>query len=303
MGKELGDFLRSRRARVRPDDVGLPTYGERRRVAGLRREEVALLAGVSVPYYVRLEQGRAANVSDEILGAIARALALDETERAHLRNVARPDRPRAARRPSQRVRPTIRLMLDATEAPAFVVGRRSELLACNRPAALLFFSGAGVEPRMPDGGVNCARLVFLDEPFRALYRDWEHKARETVAFLRLDAGRHPDDPELARLIGELSMKSTDFRRLWAEHDVRERSNGRVHLDHPLVGELALHYESLRVGDDPDQVLITYLAEPGSPGEQALRFLASWHGGTAGAEERPGERPAPSGTPAPLPQTG
>ncbi|MET7462174.1 helix-turn-helix transcriptional regulator [Nonomuraea sp. NPDC005501] len=274
MDRELGAFLRSRRARVRPEDAGLPTYGERRRVAGLRREEVALLAGVSVPYYVRLEQGRATNVSDEILGAIARALRLDEAEQAHLRNVGRPvRRSRTVRRPSQRVRPTIQRLLDAHGCPAFLIGRRSELLACNRLAALVLFGGSDTAQE----DINCARLVFLDDAVRALYLSWEDKARETVAFLRLDAGRHPDDQELATLIGELSMRSPDFRRLWAEHDVKERSNGRVHLDHPLVGELLLDYESLRVGDDPDQVLVTYLAEPGSPSDAALRFLASWHG--------------------------
>ncbi|MDP4511781.1 helix-turn-helix transcriptional regulator [Nonomuraea turcica] len=278
MSRELGEFLRSRRARVRPEDAGLPTYGERRRVAGLRREEVALLAGVSVPYYVRLEQGRATNVSDEVLGAIARALGLNEAERNHLHNVARPARTPAARGPSPRVRPTLQRLLDATAGPAFVIGRRSELLACNRLAALLFFSDSGTETAIP-AGLNCARLVFLDESVRALYLNWADKARETVAFLRLDAGRHPDDQDLATLIGELSMNSSDFRRLWAEHDVRERSNGRVHLDHPLAGELVLDYESLRVGDEPDQVLVTYLPEPGSPSDEALRFLASWHGGS------------------------
>lgn len=272
-GRELGDFLRSRRARLRPEDAGLPTYGERRRVAGLRREEVALLAGVSVPYYVRLEQGRAANVSDEILDAIARALALDETEHAHLRNLARPRQ--AARSPAPRVRPTIQRMLDAVDAPAFVLGRRCGLLAANRLATALFFGSVSAEPILPAAGHNCARLVFLDPSFRALYRNWEDKARETVAFLRLDAGRHPGDRRLAALIGELSMRSPDFRRLWAGHDVKERSTGTVHLDHPLAGEMRLDCETLRVGGDPDQVLVTYLAEPGSAAEQALSFLASW----------------------------
>ncbi|MFG3437346.1 helix-turn-helix domain-containing protein [Nonomuraea sp. NPDC047897] len=260
---------------MRPEDAGLPTYGERRRVAGLRREEVALLAGVSVPYYVRLEQGRAANVSDEILDAIARALGLDETEHTHLRNLARP---RPVTRGTPRVRPTIQRMLDTAGTPAFVLGRRCELLATNRLAAVLFFGGTGTGPALPAAPLNCARLVFLDPSFRALYRNWADKARETVAFLRLDAGRHPGDRRLATLIGELSMRSPDFRRMWAGHDVSERSTGKVHLDHPLAGEMLLDYESLRVGDDPDQVLVTYLAEPGSAGEQALAFLASWAAG-------------------------
>lgn len=289
MTKELGEFLRSRRARVRPEDAGLPRYGERRRVAGLRREEVALLAGVSVPYYVRLEQGRAGNVSDEVLSAIARVLGLDEAERAHLRDLAHsagsaPAAGRAAAR-GRRVRPTLLRVLDAiTDAPAFVLGRRTEMLACNRLAALLFWN----RPTLPEGELNCARLVFLDEQTRALYRDWPHKARETVAFLRLDAGRHPDDRELAALVGELSVKSGDFRRMWAEYEVKERSAGRNVLDHPLVGELVLDYDSLRPADDQDQVLITYVAEPGSRTEEALRFLSSWHGEPAGRRSGRGE---------------
>ncbi|MFI6910205.1 helix-turn-helix transcriptional regulator [Nonomuraea sp. NPDC050394] len=273
MGNDLGEFLRSRRARVRPSDAGLPTYGERRRVAGLRREEVAVLAGVSVPYYVRLEQGRAGNVSAEVLNAVARVLGLDDTERAHLHDLARPASGKAVTSPVERVRPTLRRVLDSMpDIPAFVMGRRTDMLACNRLAALLFWN----RPTPPEGPLNCARLVFLDEHTRSLFRDWEHKARETVAFLRLDAGRHPGDRELAALVGELSVKSEDFRRLWAEREVRERSAGRNILDHPLAGELVLDYDSLRPGEQGDQVLVTYLAEPGSPTEEALRFLASWH---------------------------
>ncbi|WP_084955646.1 helix-turn-helix transcriptional regulator [Thermoactinospora rubra] len=273
MGNELGDFLRSRRARVRPEAAGLPTYGERRRVEGLRREEVALLAGVSVPYYVRLEQGRAGNVSEEVVDAVARALGLDETERAHLHALARPVRARRAGAPAQRVRPTLRRLLDAMgDTPAFVLGRRTELLAYNRMTALLFWR--------PLADTNCARLVFLDEHFRSLYPDWADKARETVAFLRLDAGRHPEDRRLAALVGELSVKSANFRRLWARHDVKERSAGRTRFRHPLVGELVLDYDSLRPADDPDQVLVTYLPEPGSPSEEALRFLRAQLSGPA-----------------------
>ncbi|MFI6297584.1 helix-turn-helix transcriptional regulator [Nonomuraea sp. NPDC050790] len=285
MANELGEFLRSRRARVRPEQAGLPTYGERRRVEGLRREEVALLAGVSVPYYVRLEQGRAGNVSAEVLNAVARVLGLDDTERAHLHDLARPAtdktvtraRPTAETVTREPVRPTVKRVLDSlADTPAFVMGRRTDMLACNRLASLLFWN----RPTPPDGPLNCARLVFLDEHTRTLFRDWDDKARETVAFLRLDAGRHPDDRELAALVGELSVKSVDFRRLWAEHEVRERSAGRVTLDHPLAGELFLDYESLRPGAHADQVLVTYLAQPGSRTEEALRFLASWHAAEA-----------------------
>lgn len=266
---DLGEFLRSRRARVRPEDVGLPGGG-RRRVAGLRREELALLAGVSVDYYVRLEQGRTPAVSDAVLDAVARVLRLDETERTHLRNLVRPAR---RRRPAaaQRVRPGLTRLLEmAGDVPAFVMGRRSEILAWNPLADAVYdFSG------MPPAERNSARHTFLRPEARLFYRDWPSVAADMVAFLRLDAGRYPDDAELAGLIGELSMKDDTFRTLWAEHTVLEKTYGAKLINHPVVGELDLAYESLRPSGDPDLTLAMYTAPAGSPTEERLRLLASW----------------------------
>jgi transcriptional regulator with XRE-family HTH domain len=268
--RELGEFLKSRRARLRPEDVGLPDFG-RRRVPGLRREELAQLAGVSADYYVRLEQGRGGHPSDGVLEAIARALNLDDAERAHLYDLARPRRPR--RRPArpERVRPELQHLLDSMEhVPAFVLGRRMDVLGWNRLAASLVVDFGSLPPEQR----NTARLVFLDEGMRSHYPDWEEAARDAVAHLRLLAGRHPDDPALAELIGELSMKSEEFRRWWARHDVREKTHGRKHMEHPIVGRLTLFYETLALRGDPDQVLVTYVAEPGSESETALRLLES-----------------------------
>jgi len=271
---ELADFLRSRRARIAPDDAGAPTYGGRRRVDGLRREEVAQLAGVSVDYYVRLEQGRTANVSEAVLDAVARVLRLDADERAHLRRLTRPAR--GPRRPvvPQRVRPQVRHLLDAmTDAAAFVVGRRTDVLAWNRLGAALIadFDTLPVRQR------NFARLMFGDEDAaRELFVDWPAKAQDLVAFLHADAGRHPDDPALAELVGDLSVHSALFRRLWAEHPVRDKAHTTARIRHPTVGSLELAYEALRLPDDPELMLVTYSAAPGSDAAAALRLLASWH---------------------------
>jgi transcriptional regulator with XRE-family HTH domain len=268
--RELGDFLKSRRARVRPEDVDLPDSG-RRRVPGLRREELAQLAGVSADYYVRLEQGRGGHPSDGVLDAIATALSLDEAERAHLYDLARTTGPRRRTPRPERVRPPLQVLLDALEhVPAFVLGRRMDVLGWNRLAAALIIDFGALPPKER----NTARLVFLDEGMRSTYTDWEETARETVAYLRLMAGRHPDDPGLAELIGELSMKSGDFRRWWARHDVREKTHGTKRMRHPLVGPLTLLYETLGLRGDADQILIAYLAEPGSESETALRLLGS-----------------------------
>ncbi|GIH73863.1 helix-turn-helix transcriptional regulator [Planobispora longispora] len=287
MRADLAEFLRTRRARLRPEDVGLqPFGGARRRVPGLRREELAQLAGVSVDYYVRLEQGRTNNVSEEILEAVARALRLDEAERAHLRNLARPApaRRRPAPRP-ERVRPGLRRLLDMAEGiPAYVIGRRGDVLAWNRMAAAAFLDFGA----LPPAERNWARMIFLNEDVRALFADWRAKGQETVAYLRLRAGAYPDDPELAALVGELSVKSEDFRRWWAHHNVKDKTNGRKVLRNPLVGELVLDYESLRLPDDPDQVLVVYTAEAGSPSETSLRLLGSWRAREPG---RPGPRRA------------
>ncbi|MFJ8825761.1 helix-turn-helix transcriptional regulator [Streptomyces sp. NPDC102467] len=270
---DIGDFLRSRRARIRPEEVGLPGHG-RRRVAGLRREEVAQLAGVSVDYYIRLEQGRGTSVSDAVLDAVARVLRLDDTEQTYLRAVARPagTRRRAAERPAaQRVRPGLRLLLDTIEkAPAFVLGRRMDVLAWNALGdAVLGFSAMRPKDR------NMPRQVFLAPAARDLYPEWPAVAAETVAYLRLDAGAHPQDPQLASLVGELSLASKDFRRLWADHQVKEKSNGAKRMLHPVAGELALPYETLTVTGEPDQMLVVYTPEPGSVTEERLRMLGSW----------------------------
>ncbi|MET8507687.1 helix-turn-helix transcriptional regulator [Streptomyces sp. NPDC004787] len=276
LSAELSEFLRTRRARLKPQDVGLPEFGRHRRVPGLRREELAQLAGVSVAYYTRLEQGNGKNVSMEVLDSIARALRLSDTERAHLTHLAKPTakkRQRGAAARPQQVRPGVAHLLEALEGvPAFVVGRRLDILAWNRMARALMGDFPAWEPRER----NMARMVFLDPNARDLYVDWECKAVEVVSVLRLYAGLHPDDQELLSLVGELSVRSEEFRSLWAAHTVTDKGHGRKRLRHPLVGEMTLGYESLKVsGDDPDQVLVTYHAEPGSPSADALRLLAQW----------------------------
>lgn len=270
---ELSEFLRTRRARLKPSDVGLPDFGRHRRVPGLRREELAQLAGVSVAYYTRLEQGNGRNVSAEVLDSIARALRLTDAEHAHLTHLAKPKRhkKKAAARPQQ-ARPGLRQLLDVMDGvPAYVVGRRAEILAWNRMAAALFGDWA----ELPAAERNWARLVFLRPAYRDLFVDWEQKAIDIVCALRMDAGCHPDDPRLSALVGELSVKSEDFRRLWATHDVKDKTHGIKRLRHPLVGELALQFESFKLTDDSEQVLVTYHAEPDSPSAEALRLLASW----------------------------
>ncbi|MEU7635877.1 helix-turn-helix transcriptional regulator [Streptomyces sp. NPDC039016] len=283
-GRELGDFLRSRRARIQPEEVGFPGHG-RRRVPGLRREEVAQLAGVSVDYYIRLEQGRGPSVSDAVLDAIGRVLRLDGTEQEYLRRVARPAVRRAsvARRASadgpaaQEVRPGLRLLLDTIDkAPAFVLGRRMDVLAWNGLGdAVVGFSRMAPEDR------NMPRQVFLVPQARELYLDWPAVAAETVAHLRLYAGNHPKDPQLAVLVGELSRGSEDFRRLWADHQVKEKGYGAKRLMHPVVGELDMPYETLAVPGEPDQLLVVYTPEPGSRTEERVRLLAGRPGGDVG----------------------
>lgn len=269
---ELSEFLRTRRARLKPEDVGLPDFGRHRRVPGLRREELAQLAGVSVAYYTRLEQGNGRNVSTEVLGSIARALRLTDAEHAHLTHLAKPKQHKkkpAAR--TEQVRGSIRQLLDSVDVPAYVSGRRSDILAWNRMAAAVF----GDWSELPVQERNWARLVFLRPEYRELFVPWEQKATDVVSYLRMDAGCHPDDPRLSALVGELSVKSEEFRRLWATHDVKEKNFGVKQLRHPLVGELTLNFESFPLSDGTEQALITYHAEPGSPSAEALRLLASW----------------------------
>jgi transcriptional regulator with XRE-family HTH domain len=270
--RELGEFLKSRRARLRPHDLDLPSFG-RRRVPGLRREELARLAGVSVDYYVRLEQGRAGQPSEDVLDALGRALRLDDTEWAHLHQLSRPVRRRRREPPLERVRAEVRRLvaaLDGISTPALVIGRRADILAWNRTAAVLV-ADWGTLPREQR---NAARHVFLDEGARDLYPDWEEGAQATVAYLRLAAGRHPDDRALAELIGELSVKSEEFRHWWPRHDVHEKTHGTKRFMHPIVGLLTLSYETLALTGDADQNLIIYTTESGSESETALRLLCA-----------------------------
>lgn len=261
---DLAGFLRTRRSRVDPTALGIPT-DSRRRVEGLRREEVAHLSGVSVDYYVRLEQGRATQPSEQVLDALARVLGLDETERGHLDRLARQPR-RRAKAPAGRVRPDLLRVLDlVTDAPALIMNHRLDVLAGNRLAGLLF--------GRPMPGLNTARHIFLDEAERGLYADWENCTLDVVGHLRLAAGQHPDDPRLASLIGELSMGSERFRRLWARADVRARTHGRKAYRHPLVGLLELHQENFTLPDESGMELLVLSAAPGSPAEDGLRLLA------------------------------
>ncbi|MGW0393258.1 helix-turn-helix domain-containing protein [Streptomyces sp. NPDC003042] len=284
---ELGEFLRSRRGRLRPEDVGLPDYGRHRRVPGLRREELAQLAGVSVAYYTRLEQGHGHNVSADVLDAIARALRLDGTEMAHLTHLASP-RTRKRRQPRrpQQVRPELRTLLEAMDGvPAYLVGRRQDVIGWNRLAAAVF----GDFGALPPAERNLVRLVFLDAATADLYADWECRACEVVSNLRMYAGQHPDDEQLSALVGELSVKNEEFRRLWAAHTVADKTHGVKRLRHPLVGELLLSFETLTLPDDPAQFLVTFHAEPGSPSADALRMLSSW----SAPSPVPASAPAPA----------
>ncbi|MGW4461611.1 helix-turn-helix transcriptional regulator [Micromonospora sp. NPDC004704] len=269
---ELRDFLRSRRARITPAEAGLTPHPGSRRVPGLRREEVAQLAGMSVDYYVRLERGRNLNVSESVLDALARALRLDETERSHLFTLARPSRAQRHPMPPQRVRPGLHRVLETlADTPAMITGHRMDVLASNHLARVLYTDFEALPPRER----NMARYLFLDESARDLYVDWDEAARGTVAALHLYAGRHPHDPRLAELVGELSVRDRDFRRWWAAHDVLRHSHGSKRYRHPLVGELTLAYEALTPSGDDEQILGVYTAEAGSASEEALRLLASW----------------------------
>src|SRR5580692_135373 len=275
-GNEIRDFLVSRRARITPDQAGLPAYGGNRRVAGLRREEVALLAGVSIDYYVRLERGRAAGASDSVLEGIARALQLDEAERAHLFDLARaaaPAVPRAPRRPApQQVRPSVRRVLDSmTTTPAYVRNARLDILAANRLGTALFapvLSG----PAQP---ANNARFLFLDPAAPDFYPEWERQAQDVVAMLRTEAGGNPHDKALSNLIGELSTRSEHFRTWWAAHNVRFHRTGTKRFHHPVVGDLTLTFEALDLAADSGLRISAYSAEPGTPSDDALKLLATW----------------------------
>jgi transcriptional regulator with XRE-family HTH domain len=273
--REIRDFLTSRRARITPEQAGLRSYGSRR-VPGLRREEVAVLAGVSVPYYTRLERGDMSGVSQSVLDALARALELDDAERAHLFDLARAAQPTIARprrrKVTQRVRPEIQWTLEAiTGAAAFVGNARLDILAANELGRALFSELYAARARP----VNNARFVFLDPRAEAFYGDWERVAGECVAILRWAAGRDPHDHDLSDLVGELATQSEAFRTRWAAHDVRFHNTGLKQFHHPVVGELSLTYNRLDLPADHGLTIFTYAAEPGSRSEEALKLLGSW----------------------------
>lgn len=271
---EIREFLSSRRARITPAQAGLVAYGRNRRVPGLRREEVAMLAGVSIDYYTQLERGQARGVSAEVLMAIARALQLTEAERAHLFDLmpTAGTSPLPGRPATQWIRPSVQQVLDAmTEAAAFVRNERLDILAANKLCCALY-SQVLASPVQP---ANLARFIFLDGRDSGFYADWDGIARAAVGSLRADAGRHPSDRILTDLIDELSARSEEFREMWAAHDVTFYRTGVQPFRHPAVGEFPLNYTSLELPADPGQIMIVYTADPGSPAHQALRTLAAW----------------------------
>jgi transcriptional regulator with XRE-family HTH domain len=271
----LNEFLVSRRAKITPEQAGLSVYARNRRVAGLRREEVAALTGISVEYYTRLERGNVGGVSEDVLEAIARALQLDEAERNHLFDLVRATSPtqRPKRRPSQeRVRPTVQRLLDAmVDLPAYIRNGRLDVLYANRLGDALYapLESNDGRPR------NVARFVFLNPNATEFFSDWDGIADDAVAILRLEAGRNPNDRRLTDLIGELSTRSDAFLVRWAAHNVKLHRTGVKRIYHPLVGEITLAYEGLELPGDPGQMILVYSAEPASPSEQALNLLGSW----------------------------
>jgi transcriptional regulator with XRE-family HTH domain len=269
---ELSQFLTSRRAKVTPEQAGLPSYGQRR-VPGLRREEVASLAGVSVEYYKRLERGNSTGVSEAVLEALARALQLDDAERAHLHALARAANPVAPkrRRATQRVRPVVQRIVDAMTAPAIVRNSRVDYLSANALGRALY-APVFVSREQP---ANSARFTFLDPAAHDFYADWERTAQDLVAHLRSEAGRNPYDRELSHLVGELSTRSPEFRTWWAAHNVRYHQTGVKRLHHPVVGDLELSYEVMELSADSGLTISVYSAEPGSRSQEALDLLASW----------------------------
>jgi transcriptional regulator with XRE-family HTH domain len=271
---DIREFLTTRRAKLTPERVGLPTFGRQRRVAGLRREEVALLAGISVEYYTRLERGNARGVSESVLQAVSTALQLDEAEHAHLIDLCRTANaeqpPRRVATP-QKVRPSIARIVDAIVGiPAAVRNGRLDIVYANDLGRALY-SDLYRDPRGP----NTARFTFLDPRSRLYWIDWERAASDTVAVLRAEAGRNPSDRSLSDLIGELTTRSEEFAVRWAAHDVKNHRSGTKQLRHPLVGELTLTFEALELPADPGLTLQTYAAEPGTPSEARLRELGEW----------------------------
>jgi transcriptional regulator with XRE-family HTH domain len=273
---EIREFLTTRRARLTPDRAGLPTFGRQRRVSGLRREEVALLAGISVEYYTRLERGNARGVSESVLDAVSGALQLDEAEHAHLLDLVRAAN--AERTVTRRavtptaVRASVRRIVDAiADMPAFVRNGRLDILYANRLAVALYSDHFRDPVRPP----NSARFAFLDPRAKTYFADWDTAAHDIVAHLRSEAGRNPYDRDLSDLVGLLSTRSDEFRVEWARHDVRFHRSGTKRFRHPLVGDLTLAYEALELPADPGLAIVTYSAEPGSPSAAALEELARW----------------------------
>lgn len=268
---DLSDFLRTCRAHTTPETAGIvaPDAAAGRRVRGLRREEVAHLAGVSVDYYTRLEQGRHSTPSDAVVDALARVFRLEPAARAHLADLARPARQRARQTPPQRVRPAMQQMIASmTEHPAVILGRRTDVLAANLLARALLTDWT----RLPARDRNYTRWIFLDPDARAAFLDWPSVAADVVGTLRLYAGRNPDDTRLSELVGELTIKSPEFRTWWNSHKVHERTHGTKHMIHPAVGPITLRYEALTLPGDEDQTLFLYTADPGSPSQENLRLL-------------------------------
>ncbi|WP_405943140.1 helix-turn-helix domain-containing protein [Streptomyces sp. NBC_00207] len=268
----MRDFLRTRRARITPEQAGLAPHPGARRVPGLRREEVAQLAGVSVDYYVRLERGRTTSASAAVLNAVAHALQLNDIERNHLFALADPTGQQTDTPTAQRARPgLLRVLENITDVPALLLGHRLDVLAVNHLTRALYRDFEG----LPVGERNMARYMFLAPEARDLYVDWPETARENVGMLRLYASHHPRDPQLAQLVGELSAGDRDFRRWWSEHDVYRPQYGSKRYHHPFAGDLTLGFEAFTPIGDPDQTLGLYTVEPGSPSDNALRVLAGW----------------------------
>lgn len=282
---EVRDFLRTRRERVTPQQVGLPDFGGARRVKGLRREELALIAGMSVDYYIRLERGNLTGVSESVLESLSRALRLDDAEHAHLFDLARVQNASATTRrkpPTSKVRPTVQRMLDGMTMPAWVRNGRSDFLAGNALARALY------SPLFLDraGTPNTARFAFLDPRGQEFWRDWDVVASDMVAVLRAEAARQPYDKGLTDLIGELSTRSEEFRQRWAAHGVMRHLNGEKRVHHPEVGDIDLTYETMELTTDTGLTLIAYGTEPGSPSEERLQLLANLVATTAAAVPEP-----------------
>ncbi|GEM31498.1 transcriptional regulator [Nocardia neocaledoniensis NBRC 108232] len=277
---QIGEFLASRRAKITPEQVGLPVYdAAKRRVKGLRRQEVATLAGLSVDYYTQIERGKVTGVSEQVLDAIARALELDEAERSHLFDLHRaittgPQRARPRRTKTARL--IVQRLLDASTVPAFVRNARQDLVCANQ-LAYAFYAPMYPDPLHPDIStpVNFVRFCFLDPGAREFYPNWDQAADNAVNLLRTDAGRDPYDRTISDLVGELSTRSEEFRVRWAKHNVRLHYTGTKHFHHPVVGDLEVAYETMPLPAEPGLVLTFYSPEPASPSADALSLLASW----------------------------